>query len=79
MGEYFTKPSPFGENIKVELDLPNHATKADLKNATCVDASKFTKKVDLARGNSEVNKLDIEKYIITEEFNMLTAENFGQD
>ena len=31
--------------MKVESDLPNYATKADLKNATSVDASKFAKKL----------------------------------
>ena len=34
--------------MKVELDLSNYATKADLKNATGVDTSKYAKKVDLA-------------------------------
>ena len=33
--------------MKVELDLSNYATKADLKNATGVDASDFAKKSDL--------------------------------
>ena len=31
MSEYFTKPKFLGANIKVELNLPNYATKADLK------------------------------------------------
>ena len=31
--------------MKVELDLRNYATKADLKNATGVDASDFAKKI----------------------------------
>ena len=30
--------------MKVELDLSNYTTKADLKNATGVDTSKFAKK-----------------------------------
>ena len=30
--------------MKVELDLSNYATKADLKNATGVDTSDFAKK-----------------------------------
>ena len=34
--------------MKVELDLFDYATKADLKNATGVDTLKFSKKVDLA-------------------------------
>ena len=47
--------------MKVELDLPNYATKVDLKNATGVDTSKFAKKVDLANLKSIVDKLDIDK------------------
>ena len=32
MSEYFSKPhEPFGGDISVKLDLPNYATKADLK------------------------------------------------
>ena len=38
-------------------DLFNYSTKADLKNATGVDTSKFAKKVDLAHLKSDVDKL----------------------
>ena len=31
------EPKFLGENVKVELDLSNYATKGDLKNATGVD------------------------------------------
>ena len=51
----------FGANVKVELYLSNFATKADLKNSTGVDQSKFAKKVDLASLKSKVDKLDIDK------------------
>ena len=34
MSEYFPKLKSFGGIVKVELDLSNYATKADLKNAT---------------------------------------------
>ena len=37
--------------MKVGLDLSNYATKADLKNATGVDTSDFTKITDLANLN----------------------------
>ena len=47
--------------MKVELDLSNYATKADLKNVTGVDTSKFAKKVDLFNLKSNVDKLDIDK------------------
>ena len=47
--------------MKVELDSPNYATKADLKNATGIDTSSFAKKVDLTNLKSNVDKLDIDK------------------
>ena len=34
-----------GANVKVELDLSNYATKANLKSATRVDKSSFAKKL----------------------------------
>ena len=37
MSEYFPKPNSLGANVKVELDLSNYATKANLKSATRVD------------------------------------------
>ena len=61
MIEYFPKPKSLGANVKVELDLSNYATKADLRNARGADMSNFTKKVDLASLKSEVHKLDVDK------------------
>ena len=61
MSEYFPEPKSSGGRVKVELDLSNYATKADLENATGVDTSKSAKKVDLANLKSDVNKLDIDK------------------
>ena len=61
MSEYFPKRKSLGVNVKVELDLSNYATKADLQNAAGVDASKFAKKIDLATIKSEVYKLDMDK------------------
>ena len=49
------------ENVQDEVDLSNYATKANLKNTTGVDTSKFAKKVDLASLQSEIDKLDIGK------------------
>ena len=43
MSEYFPKTKCLGANVKVELDLSNYATKADLRNATGVDTSHFAK------------------------------------
>ena len=31
MSEYFPKPTSLGANVKVEIDLSNYATKADLR------------------------------------------------
>ena len=57
MSKYFPEPKSSGGKVKVELDLSNYATKADLKNATGVDTSKFAKKVDLTSLKSNVEKL----------------------
>ena len=37
MSEYFPKLKSLEGNVKDKLDLPNYATKADLKNAINVD------------------------------------------
>ena len=58
MSEYFSKRKYFEANVKVELDLSNYATKADL---TGVDTSDFAKKIDLANLKSDVDKLDFDK------------------
>ena len=47
--------------MKVELDLSNYATEADLKIVKGADTSKFAKKVDLANLKSNIDKLDIDK------------------
>ena len=62
MSEYF--PNPFkssGGNINVKVDLPNYATKTDLKNVTHVDTSTFALKKNLASLKTEADKLDIDK------------------
>ena len=51
------------EDINVNVDLFNYATKADLKNATGIDTSKLAAKSDLASLKAEVDKLDIDKLI----------------
>ena len=61
MIEYFPESKSSGGRLEVELDLPNYATKVDLKNTTGIDKSKFAKKVDLANLKSDVDKLDIDK------------------
>ena len=41
--------------------MSNYATRADLKNATGVDTSKFAKNVDLANLKSNLDELGTEK------------------
>ena len=48
-------------NIKVELDLTNYATKTDLNNITHVDTSSFASKTNLAALKTEVDKIVIDK------------------
>ena len=58
------KPSNHNENIKVEIDLTNYATKTDIKDITQVDTSSFALKTDLANLKTEVDKLDIDKLVL---------------
>ena len=61
MSQYFSKPyGPFGEDIKVTVDLSNYATKDDIKNITHVDTSSFALKTNLANLKSKVDKLDVD-------------------
>ena len=62
MSQYFPKPyEPFSGDINVKVDLPNYATKTDLKNVSHVDVSSFALKSNLANLKTEVDKLDIDK------------------
>ena len=64
MSQYFPKPfRRFGGNINVKVDLPNYATKTDLKNVTHVDTSGFALKANLAHLKTEADKLDIDKLL----------------
>ena len=48
-------------NIKVELDLSNYATKDDIKNITHADVSSYATKTNLASLKTEVDKIDTDK------------------
>ena len=48
-------------NVKVELDLINYATKTDLKSITHADVSSFASKTNLAALKTEVDKIDTDK------------------
>ena len=60
MTQYYP-PYRSSNNIKVELDLANYATKDDVKNITHVDVSSFASKTNLAALKTEVDKIDAEK------------------
>ena len=61
MSKCFRESKSSGGRVKVELDLSNYATKSDLKNATGVNISNFSKNIDLATLKLNVDKLDIDK------------------
>ena len=58
---YYPPYKSSSNNIKVELDLTNYATKTDLKNITHVDVSSFASKRNLAALKTEVDKIDVGK------------------
>ena len=58
---YYPRYKSSSNNIKVELDLTNYATKTDLNNIPHVDTSSFSSKANLAALKTEVDKIDIEK------------------
>ena len=64
MSQYFPKLyEPFGGDIDVRVDLPNYATKTDIKNISHIDTSSFALKSNLASLKTEVDKLDINKLV----------------
>ena len=58
---YYPPYKSSSNNVKVELDLTNSATKTDLKNITHVDVSSFASKTNLAALKTEVDKIDTDK------------------
>ena len=58
---YYPPYKSSSNNVKVELDLTNYATKTDLKNITHVDVSSFASKPNLAALKTEVYKIDTDK------------------
>ena len=61
MSQSFPTPLSHKENIKVEIDLSNYATKKDINDITHVDTSNFALKTNLANLKTEVDKLDMDK------------------
>ena len=61
MSQYFPPYNNSSENIKVELDLSNYATKKYINDITHVDVSGFVSKTNLAALKTEVDKIDTDK------------------
>ena len=61
MSQYFPPYNNSSENIKVELDLSNYATKKDINDFTHVDVSGFASKTNLAALKTEVDKIDADE------------------
>ena len=56
--QYYPPYKSSSNNIKVELDLSNYATKKDIIDFTHVDVSDFASKTNLAALKTEVDKVD---------------------
>ena len=61
MSTYYPPYKSSSNNIKVELDLSNYATKKDINDITHVDVSGFASKTNLAALKTEVDKIDVDK------------------
>ena len=58
---YYPPYKSASNNVKVELDLTNYATKMDLKNITHVYVSSSASKTNLARLKTEIDTIDADK------------------
>ena len=62
--QYFPKPyEPFGGDINVKVDMSNYAKKADIKNISHIDTSRFALKSNLGSLKTDVDKLHIDKLV----------------
>ena len=61
MSTYYPPYKSYSNNIEVELDLTNYATKTDIKNITHTDVSSFASKTNLSTLKTEVDKIDVDK------------------
>ena len=61
MSSQYFPPYESSNNIKVEIDLANYATKDDVKNITHADVSNFASKTNLAALKTETDKIDTHK------------------
>ena len=61
MSTYYPPYKSFSNNIKVELDLTNYATKTNSRNITHTNVSSFASKTNLSALKTEVDKIDVDK------------------
>ena len=61
MTTYYPPYKSSRNNVNVELELTNYATKTDLKNTTHVDVRSFASKTNLAALKTELDKIDTDK------------------
>ena len=62
MNNFFLEPYEHScVNEKVELDQSNYATKASLKEATSMEVSALTSKIDLASFKFKIDNLNLDK------------------
>ena len=61
MSTYYPPYKSSSNNINVELDLTNYATKTDLRNITHTDVSSFAGTTNLSALKTEVDKIDVDK------------------
>ena len=61
MTTYYPPYQSSNNNIKVELDLTNYATKTDLKNITHTDVGSFASKTNLSALKTKVDKIEVDK------------------
>ena len=61
MSTYYPPYKRSSNNVKVELDLTNYATKTDLKNITHVDVSSYASKTNVSALKSNVDQIDVDK------------------
>ena len=61
MSTYYPPYKSSSNNIKVELDLTNYATKTDLENITYIHVSSFASKTNLTPLKTELGKIDADK------------------
>ena len=61
MTTYYPPYKSSSNNVKVELDLTNYATKTDLKSITHVDVSSFASKTNLAALKTKIDQIDADK------------------